>query len=300
MSHLNVGVILPFSEREMGGETPRWGDILGMARAAEAVGLDSIWISDHLLFRFPDEEPRGPWECWSLVSALAAATHRVEIGTYVNCTSFRNPAVFAKMIDTVEEISGGRLIVGVGAGWHQPEYSAFGFPFDHRVSRFEEAIRIISGLLKDGRVDFRGRYYEARDCELRPRGPRPGGPPLMVGSTRPRMLRLAARYADAWNGFAKRVEALPGLNAAVDEACRDVGRDPATLVRTAETHVRFPGLQPDGDEADLMGDPDGVAGALAGYAAHGIAHVQLRIRPDTARGIEAFGPVVEALRRPIS
>ena len=294
---MKVGVILPFSEREMGGETPRWSDILAMARTAEAIGLDSIWISDHLLFRFDGVEPRGPWECWSLVSALAAATERVEIGTYVNCTSFRNPALFAKMIDTTEEISGGRLIVGLGAGWHEPEYTAFGFPFDHRVSRFEEAIEIIARLLRDGHVDFAGRYYQARDCELRPRGPRPNGPPLMIGSTRPRMLRLGARYADAWNGFAKPVDVLPGLNAAVDDACRDVGRDPATLARTAETHVRFRDLAPDGDPGDLMGDADDLADALARYAEHGLDHLQLRIRPDTLASLEAFGPVLEGLRR---
>ena len=296
MSHLKVGVILPFSEREMGGETPRWGDILGMARAAEAVGLDSIWISDHLLFRFPDEEPRGPWECWSLVSALAAVTERVEIGTYVNATSFRNPALFAKMIDTVEEISGGRLIVGLGAGWHEPEYQAFGYPFDHRVSRFEEAIQIISGLLRDGRVDFRGRYHQALDCELRPRGPRPSGPPLMVGSRRPRMLRIAARYADAWNGSATPIESLREQNALVDEACRDVGRDPSTLTRTAETHVRFRELAPDGDRADVTGDAEAIADALAAIGGEGVAHVQLRVRPNTIAGIEALAPVLEALR----
>ncbi len=294
---MKVGVILPFSQREMGGETPRWNDLVAMARTAEAIGLDSIWISDHLLFRFEGQEPRGPWECWSLVSALAVATERVEIGTYVNCTSFRNPTVFAKMIDTVEEISGGRLIIGLGAGWHEPEYQAFGFPFDHRVSRFEEAIEIITRLLREGHVDFQGRYYQARDCELRPRGPRPAGPPIMVGSTRPRMLRLAARYADAWNGFAKRIDVLPSLNTSVDEACRDVGRDPATLARTAETHVRFPHLAPEGDEADLMGEPEELAEVLAPYAGHRLAHLQLRIRPDTVASIEAFAPALEALDR---
>jgi alkanesulfonate monooxygenase SsuD/methylene tetrahydromethanopterin reductase-like flavin-dependent oxidoreductase (luciferase family) len=294
---MKVGVILPYAEREMGGETPRWSDILAMARTAEAIGLDSIWISDHLLFRSDDGEARGTWECWSLVSALAAATDRIEIGTYVNATSFRNPALFAKMIDTVEEISGGRLIVGLGAGWHEPEYQAFGFPFDHRVSRFEEAIHIIATLLRDGAVDFDGAYYRARDCELRPRGPRLQGPPLMVGSTRPRMLRLAGRYADLWNGYAKPIDVLPELNAKVDAACADVGRDPATLGRTAETHVRFLHLAPDGDPGDVTGDPDEIAGSLAPYAGHGLSHLQLRIRPDTLASIEAFAPVLAALDR---
>src|SRR3712207_2979464 len=163
---LKVGLHLPETER-----IAPWSDLAAMCRLAEDVGFDSIWVPDHLLYFFPGEEPRGPWECWSILSAVAAVTHRVEIGPLVLCTNFRNPALIAKMADTVDEISGGRLILGLGAGWHEPEYRAFGFPFDHRASRFEEGIRIIHGLLRDGRVDFSGRYYQAQECELRPRGP---------------------------------------------------------------------------------------------------------------------------------
>ena len=204
---LQVGVILPDTEHQMNGGSARWSDLAAMARKAEEVGFDSVWVTDHLIHRSdPTEssaesggdrrELEGPWECWSLLSGLAAITDRVEIGPLVICNSFRNPALLAKMADTVEEISNGRLILGLGAGWNKSEYDAFGFPFDHRVDRFEEGIQIITSLLRTGSVDFHGTYYTADNCELRPRGPRPNGPPIMFGTTGERMLGLTARYAD--------------------------------------------------------------------------------------------------------
>jgi len=172
---LKVGLFLPLWEERTSGTVPSWTEILARAKAAEAVGVDSLWVPDHLIIRFPDAEPEGVWEGWSFLAALAASTERVELGQLVTCTAFRNPALLAKMADTVDEISGGRLTLGLGAGWHEPEFQAFGYPFDHRVSRFEEAVTIIHGLLKYGQIDFAGAYYQARDCELRPRGPRTGG-----------------------------------------------------------------------------------------------------------------------------
>src|SRR5215212_8585260 len=185
----------------MNGGSARWSDLREMAQLGEQIGADSLWITDHLIHREAGEEPRGMWECWSLISALAAVTEKPEIGTLVMSTSFRNPALLAKMADTVDEISGGRLMLGLGAGWNEAEYIAFGYPFDHRVSRFEEAVTIIAGLLRDGHIDFEGTYYEARDCELRPRGPRANGPSIMIGTVGARMLRQTALYADAWNAF---------------------------------------------------------------------------------------------------
>ena len=136
-----------------------------------------------------------------MLAAVAAATSRIELGPLVACTAFHNPAVLAKRADTIDEISGGRFILGLGAGWNETEFRAFGIPFDHRIDRFEEAFTIIRGLLRDGAIDFDGRYYQARDCELLPRGPRPGGPPLMIGSNGERMLRITAPHVDAWNSW---------------------------------------------------------------------------------------------------
>ncbi len=303
---LKVGLVLPFRERQMEGATPRWADILAMAQRAEAIGLDSVWLADHLIFQ-SEGQTTGAWECWSLLSALAATTRRVELGSLVICTGFRNPALLAKMADTVEEISGGRLILGLGAGWNEVEYRAFGYPFDHRVSRFEEALTIIHALLRTGQVDFAGRYYAARECELRPRGPRPTGPPIMIGTRGERMLGLTARYADLWNvwlAFGRsRPAEIPPLRAQVDAACRAVDREPATLGRTAAVMVDTqgrrtgptvpvrPGLAPE----PLTGAPEELAAGLRAFAAEGISHVQVYAHPDTLEGVEGLAPVLALL-----
>ena len=208
------------------------------------------------------------------------------------------------MADTVEEISGGRLILGLGAGWNEPEYIAFGYPFDHRVSRFEEALTIISGLLRDGHIDFEGAYYEARDCELRPRGPRPDGPPIIVGASTagPRMLDLTARYADGWNTWfsstGNTVEGLLPLLAKVDAACEAAGRDPATLERSAAVIVEVGPHEPSAMTGPpLTGSPAEIAAGLRAHADAGLSHVQIWLEPNTPAGIEAFAPVLEELDR---
>ncbi len=300
---LKVGLQLPEVER-----VAPWRDLANMARVAEAVGFDSLWVGDHLLYRNPDEEPKGPWEAWSLLAGLAAITERVEIGPLVACTAFHNPAMLAKKADTIEEMSGGRLILGLGAGWNEPEFRAFGYPFDHRIARFEEALTIIRGLLRDGYVDFEGTYYQARDCELRPRGPRPGGPPLMIGSEGPRMLRLALPHVASWNAwyawFGNQPAGLAPLRAKVDAACADAGVDPARIERTCAVLVALEGAsgRPSGNVANravppLRGTADELADSLRAYAAAGISHLQLVLDPNTVESIEAFAPVLELLDR---
>ena len=298
---LGVGLMLPDTEREMAGGTARWADLAAMARTAEECGFDSIWVSDHLLFRFEGKEPQGTWECWSLLAALAAVTSRVEIGTLVSCTGFRNPALLAKTADTVDEISGGRLVLGLGAGWHQPEYEAFGYPYDHRVSRFAEALAIISGLLRQGRVDFAGAYHTARDCELRPRGPRPGGPPIMVGSSAPRMLALLAAHGDLWNAWARQtVEEVAADRALVDAALAANGRDPATVGRSVALLVDTPDAtgRPSEEKPGLKArTPAELAEHLLAYAALGLDHVQLMIDPNTPAGLEWAARALEEVDR---
>lgn len=294
---LKIGFILPQIEGRRAGSAPRWSEIRALAERAEELGFDSLWVVDHLLYGFgPDDPPRGVWEGWSLLSALAAVTTRPELGTLVVCTGFRNPALLAKMADTVDEISGGRLILGLGAGYYEREYSAFGFPYDHRFSRFEEALRIISGLLRDGGIDFDGRFYQARDCELRPRGPRPQGPSIMVGTRGEKMLRLTAELADVWNGWLLRegssANALPPIREAVDAACRDVGRDPASLDRTATVMVDLDA--PAGGRV-IGGTPEEVAASLRSFADEGITHLQISSKVTNVAGLERYAPVLEAL-----
>jgi probable F420-dependent oxidoreductase len=304
---LKIGYGLPDSEYMLDGGTARWTDLAAIARRAEEAGFDSLWIQDHLLFRFEGREAEAPWESFSLLAALAAVTERVELGTLVTCTSFRNPALTAKIADTIDEISGGRVILGLGAGWHEPEYIAYGYPFDHRVSRFEEALRIIHGLLKHGQIDFEGRYYTARECELRPRGPRPQGPPILIGTTGQRMLRLTAQYADMWNVYFSRTNNraanMPELCELVDDACRDVGRDPATLERTVTVYADFTGrvegqssVNPTGVPS-LVGSPDEMAAELRTYIDQGVTHLQVYLEPNTLEGVERFQPILEAVRR---
>ncbi len=309
---LKVGVDLPaFDQPWAAAPCPRWADLLAAARLAEQAGFDSLWVPDHLLVRFPDQEPGGVWEGWSLLAALAAATERVGLGTLVACTAYRNPALLAKTAATVDEISGGRLILGLGAGWHEPEYRAFGYPYDHLGSRFDEALTIITALLRDGRTDFVGRYHQARECELRPRGPRPEGIPIMIGAEGERMLRLTARHADAWNrAFVSSVEEVAARQAAVDAACRDVGRDPATLARSVVAPIDLPGWPhtPPRGEVEVTawvregtgvatGSAEELAALLRSFAAAGLAEVQVWLAPSTVAGVDAFAPVLARLDR---
>jgi len=299
---LKVGLFLPVWEDSTTGAVPAWTELLARAQLAEAVGFDSLWVPDHLLLRFPDTPAEGVWEGWSILSALAAVTQRVTLGTLVACTGFRNPALHAKMAATVDEISGGRLILGLGAGWHAPEFAAFGLPFDHRVGRFAEATKIIHGLLRHGVVDVAGTYYQARDCELRPRGPRPSGPPIMIGGSGPRMVALAAQFADIWSRDFDAV--LPGSELhspaglaawrdRLDTACAEAGRDPATLARSAAVHI---GLAPERARSEMLtGAPEVIAERMRSYARAGISHVQLWLEPSTQAGIEAFAPVLAFL-----
>ncbi|HET7265214.1 MAG TPA: LLM class flavin-dependent oxidoreductase [bacterium] len=285
------------NDRESYGKRP-YDTIRAVVQQAEKDGFDSVWLADHLLYRNPGEPTRGIWECWTMLAALAEATRRVEIGTLVLCNSFRNPAILAKMATAADEVSHGRLILGVGAGWNEPEYRAFGLPFDHRVDRFEEALQILVPLLRDGYADFAGRYYQARNCENVPRGPRPAGPPLLVGTQGPRMLKLTARYADLWNaGYMGPPETMAEPLARMEAACREVGRDPATIGVSAFIGLWFPDLQakkPSFFGHPLTGTTQEIAAAMRGYAEIGVQHIMFQCEPYTP---EALRRLTEALRR---
>ena len=298
---LKIGVQLPEVEY-----VASWPQQLEMARAAEEIGLDSVWVGDHLLYRDDGKPTRAPWEAWTTLAALAAVTRRVEIGPLVAATSFHNPAMLAKKAATIEEITGGRLVLGLGAGWNRAEYDAYGFPFDHRVSRFEEAFTIIRSLLRTGRSDFRGTYYRLDDCELLPLGPRPGGPPLMVGSEGPRMLGITLPHVDAWNAwftwFGNTPDGYRPMRQRIDAACRAAGRDPGAVERTVALFVAFPGAQGRslGDLADaevepISGEPAVLAERLRDFAQEGVAHVQLVLDPITVDTVRALRPTLDRL-----
>jgi len=275
-----------------------------MSRLGEQLGFDSVWMGDHLLYRDEAHGARGPWEAWTMLAGIAASTSRIAIGPLVACTSFHNPAMLAKLAGTVDEISGGRLILGLGAGWNETEYRAFGFPFDRRVARFAEAFTIIRSLLREGHVDFEGEFYSARDCELAPR-PRPGGPRLMVGSMGERMLALTVPYVDAWNAWyswtGNRPDGIGPLRAKVDAACAAAGRNPSEVERTVAVLVRLPGATGRGEQdpaeqvTPLEGTSEVIADGLRAYAREGIRHVQLVIDPITEASLEILAPVLQNL-----
>ncbi len=293
---MRIGIVLPIEEAA-GGTPTSYESIRALAVAAEAGGLDSIWVYDHLLFRFHGDES-GLHECWTILAALAEATRRVELGTLVMCTGFRNPGLLAKMAATLDQVSGGRLILGIGAGWHDPEFEAFGYPTDHKVSRFEEAFAIIRDLIRTGRADLEGPYVEARDAFLRPAAR--ADLPILVGAGGPRMLELAARHADAWNlaWFGLPNERLARVRAELSEACRRVGRDPATLAITVGVNVRYPDLgAADSDvDAALSGDAGEVAAGLAAHAAAGTDHLIVALEPNTPDALERFLDAVAQYR----
>ncbi len=227
MSSMKIGLMLPLGADETRG----FDELREMALAAEAGGLDSVWGADHLIIRM-DGETTGIHESWTVLTAVAAMTSRVEIGPLVLALPFRNPALTAKMAVELDEVSNGRLILGIGCGWHEPEFDAFGYPFDHRVGRFEEGLEILAPLLRGERVSFEGRYHRAEDVELLPRAIRPGGPPILIAGKQPRMLGLVAKYADQWNGawygFPETADDLRTRLANVRGALDAAGRDPAT------------------------------------------------------------------------
>ena len=272
-----------------------------MARAAEAAGFDSIWVGDHLLYRGDDGPERGPWEAWTLLAALAAATARVELGPLVACAAFHPPGLIAKMAATIAEISGGRFVLGLGAGWNEDEFRAFGLPFDHRVARFEESFSIIRGLLDGERVTLRGRYWQADDAVLLPRPAE--RPRLMVGSNGPRMLAATLPHVDAWNtwydGYGNAPEGFAKLNDRITGAARDAGRDPGEIDRSACVLVAVAGAR--GERADapdarpLDGPADRIAATLRELAEAGADEAILVVDPITERSIDELGEVVALL-----
>lgn len=296
-----IGLQLPEAERVV-----RWSEMRQMALRAEEIGFDSRWVGDHLIYLPPDEPAKAPWEAWSVLAALADATERVELAPLVACTAFHNPGILAKKAATVDEISNGRLILGLGAGWNLPDFAPFGFPFDHRVGRFEEAFTIIRTLLADGAIDFHGQYYDLPACVLTPNGPRGGDLPLLVGSIGERMLRATLPYVDAWNVWFEDFENDPlklrEVMARVDRIAEDVGRDPATFSHSVALLVGVlgathrPSVYPSKGQRPITGSPSKIAEKINAFYDEGVDHIQIVLTPITLEAIETLAPVVEQLK----
>ncbi|MBT5555121.1 MAG: LLM class flavin-dependent oxidoreductase [Ilumatobacter sp.] len=303
MERMKIGIQLP----EVEWEVP-FPELIEMAQEAEAVGFDSVWYGDHLIYDLA-VGARGPWEAWTTLAAIAQATTTIELGPLVASTSFHAPTMLAKQAATVDAISQGRLIVGLGAGWNQREYDAFGFAYDKRVSRFEEAFTIIRTLLADGEIDFHGTFYDAEQCVLHPRSPRPGGPPLMVGSIGDRMLDITLPHVDSWNmwwsqygntaaGFAHEKSRVDQLIQAAGRSINDVEATAAVHIRLADGKGRLMGdYVGDADIKPLTGSPDELGSQLQEFESAGAAHIQLCVDPITRDSINWLGNVLSAFHR---
>jgi len=293
---LRVGIQLPEVEREV-----RWPEYLAMARAAEEVGFDAIWLGDHLLYRGDGRRERGPWEAWTLLAALAASTERVDLGPLVACAAFHPPGLIAKMAATLAEVSGGRFVLGLGAGWNEEEFRAFGLPFDRRVSRFEESFAIVRGLLAGERVTLAGRHWQAEDAVLIPAPA--ARPRLMIGSNGPRMLSITLPHVDAWNtwyeDFGNSAEGFAKLNERISGAAEAAGRDPAEIQRSACVLVAMDdaggGRPVTTDVPPLTGSSREIAASLHELAEAGADEVILVVDPISERSIRRLGDVLALL-----
>lgn len=298
---MGIGFMLPVSDRSSFGGTPRFSDMLEMTQKAEELGYDAVWVADHFIMRLESEGnvTRGVWEGWTTLAALAACTKRIALGVFVTATSFRHPGLIAKMAENLDEISGGRFVLGIGAGWHEPEYEMLQLPFDYRVSRFEDSIKIVSDMLRTGISTHEGKFYSTKDAWNLPRGPRAatGGPPILIGTKSPRMLKLTAMYADAWNTdwHHSASEVVPMIEV-LDASCIEHGRDPATIVKTAGSNIAMDGylgvrLNP------IRGDAEAIAGAVDEFRQLGLRHYVAGLDPCTPKTLEDFTRVMEILDR---
>jgi alkanesulfonate monooxygenase SsuD/methylene tetrahydromethanopterin reductase-like flavin-dependent oxidoreductase (luciferase family) len=297
MSAFEVGLVLPMGDSFVDRRTVRWSEIRDLAVAAEEIGFDTVWTADELLWRSEAGEPQGWWDCVAMTGAVAAATSKIKVGTWILSALHHNPGILAKAVETLDEISGGRFVFGLGAGHAGRQGHAFGLPEDRTVGRFEEALKIILPLLRDGHVDFEGTFHAARDLEQRPVGPRPGGIPIMIGAKGPRMLRLAASHADIWSWFVEERSDLSEFGprlAALEAACLEVGRDPATIGRSAGIVVEPTAVT---GAAEVLGVPirgsaTEIADGLRAFHSGGFDHLEVVLWPPTLDALDAMRPVL--------
>jgi len=300
MRTFEIGLVLPMGETFVDGSTARWVEIRDLALRAAEIGFDVVWTADELLWRPRDAKPQGWWEAVAMTGAVAAATSRVKVGTWIMSALHRNPGIIAKAVETLDEISGGRFVFGLGSGHAGRQAHAFGLPEDHVYGRFEEAVEIIIPLLRQGRADFEGTFHAARDLEHRPVGPRPGRIPIMIGAKGPKMLRLAALHADTWSWYVEERSDLTEFGprlAALEAACVEVGRDPATIGKSAGIVVEptsFTG------SAAVIGTPikgsaAQIADGLRVFGAAGFTNLELIVWPPTLAALDSLAPVLELL-----
>jgi alkanesulfonate monooxygenase SsuD/methylene tetrahydromethanopterin reductase-like flavin-dependent oxidoreductase (luciferase family) len=293
-----IGVCLPIVQYGPERSTPRWPEIRQAALNAEQMGLDTLWVPDELLWRSDTPSPLGFWDGVSMAAAAAAVTSRIKIGSWVFSALSRNPGIIAKTAETLDEISGGRFVLGLGAGHAGAQSRAFGIADDLVAARFEDALQVIVPLVREGQANFEGTYHAARNLVQQPVGPRPGRIPLLIGGQKARGIRNAALHADTWSTFAEEHTTLDELGprlALFEAICQEIGRDPASLGRAAGLEVR-PLEAADDTNAAISGSAEQMADQLRVFREGGFSQVDLMVIPSTVEAIDALAPVVELLR----
>jgi alkanesulfonate monooxygenase SsuD/methylene tetrahydromethanopterin reductase-like flavin-dependent oxidoreductase (luciferase family) len=295
-----IGVVMPIAQYGPDRVTPRWTELQEIARRAEEIGFDTLWTPDELLWQATEGPPRGIWDGVSMAGAVAAITSRITVGTWVLAALHRNPGIIAKTAETLDEISGGRFLFGLGAGHEWPgQAHAFGLPEDHIFGRFDEALQIIVPLLRVGHADFEGTWHAAHDLLQQPVGPRPNRIPILIGGNGPKGQRHAARYADIYSCYAEErahIDELGPRLASLDAICAAIGRDPATLGRSAGVSVNAVERLTDRPSV-ISGSAEEIADALRSIRDGGFTRVEIMLSPGTMTALEALAPVLELLDR---
>ena len=293
---MRLGIALPIGERGPERKAASYQQMREMAVAAEEGGANSIWVADHLFYRFDDAGTRGLWEAMTILAALADATKRVELGPLVMCVPFRNPGLIAWIANTIDEVSAGRFVVGLGSGWSEDEFRAFDFQFDRRVSYFAESLEVIVPLLRNGEANFEGQFVKGT-AELRPPGPRAGkgGPPILIAGTKPRMMSLIAKHADRWNSvwYGLPTDDFRHERHDLEQACAAIGRDPKTIEVSAGLQVSEQS-GPVNDFEFLYGAADQIADGLGKWRDEGVTEVICRMEPPS---VELVSRITEAAKQ---
>ena len=297
MNRFEIGVCLPVWQYGPERVTPRWAEIRQVAINAEQMGVDTLWIPDELLWRGEDEPPQGFWDGVSMAGAAAAVTTRIKIGSWVFSALHRNPGIIAKTAETLDEISGGRFVFGLGAGHAGDQGHAFGLPEDMVISRFEEALQIIVPLMRGGKANFQGKYHAAHDLIQAPVGPRPNRIPLLIGGQKAKGMRYAALNGDIWSTYATEnstVDELGPRIATFEAVCAEVVRDPASIGRAAGLTVA-PLKRRTEPGGDICGSAEEIADALRSFREAGYTQVDLMLSTGSVEAFDALAPVVEML-----
>jgi alkanesulfonate monooxygenase SsuD/methylene tetrahydromethanopterin reductase-like flavin-dependent oxidoreductase (luciferase family) len=242
---VRFGLALPHYDTSLRGEPASWAAVNRVALTAEHAGFHSVWVSDHFFLDWSkyggSDETQGSLECWTTMAALAASTENVRIGSLATCNDFRSPGLVAKMAASLDVLSGGRIDVGLGAGWYEPDYGATGIEFSSagdRIRRLGEGAHIVRSLLRGDEVTYEGRFYELERAVVRPRPVQEPAPPVWICGKGDFLLKTAARHADGWNfSWLTDFETYRERSEAADRACESVDRDPSSLRRTTGVYV---------------------------------------------------------------